>query len=410
MTLLDRAAAEPYRVFFPLGAAASVIGVLLWPAFFVGWIERWPLEAHARWMVVGFAGCFITGFLGTAGPRLLDNEPWCRFELLWHLGMALAVMVCLAVEAIGAADLLTGFWLTGVLASLAFRLLVGRGDVPPPGFPIAMLGILGAALAAFVLSAGAVVALPPGLQRFCRLLLFEGLLWLPVLGVAPYLLPRFFGRPSRHSLPRSVTIPAGWWKPFLASLAAGLAVLASFALEAAGEMRIGMILRSGVVIAYLATSVPGWLGFGKVNGLGLALRWILPLAAGGWWLAAALPPLRIGSLHLMFIGAAGLLILAVATRVVLGHAERHDRLDAPMRWMHAVWAMVLFTAATRLVADLIPTIRVSHFIYAAAMWAVLVVFWMWKLHREKHLPVRQDPAPGRSCPKPGRRRAFPSTP
>ena len=85
----------------------------------------------------------VVGFLGTAGPRLLGAEPWCRFEILWHAAMALAVMTALALNRIAPADLLLGFWLFGVLASLAFRVLVGRRDVPPPGFPVALLGVAG---------------------------------------------------------------------------------------------------------------------------------------------------------------------------------------------------------------------------------------------------------------------------
>ena len=69
-------AAEPFRLFFPLGILASFLGVLMWPAFFQGWIPFYPLEAHARMMVLGFGACFITGFLGTAGPRLLGSKPW----------------------------------------------------------------------------------------------------------------------------------------------------------------------------------------------------------------------------------------------------------------------------------------------------------------------------------------------
>jgi hypothetical protein len=56
-------AGEPFRLPFPLGILASLIGVLRWPTFFASWIETCPLEAHARWMVIGF--------LDTAGQRLL---------------------------------------------------------------------------------------------------------------------------------------------------------------------------------------------------------------------------------------------------------------------------------------------------------------------------------------------------
>lgn len=396
---LDRGAAEPFRVFFPLGLLASVVGVLLWPAYFQGWLAAWPLEAHARWMVIGFGGCFVTGFLGTAAPRLLGAEPWCRFEILWHVAMAVAMMSCLALQRIPAADLMAGIWLLGVLKSLLFRVLVGRSELPPPGLPVAVLGLAGASLAGFALSMDPILGFTAPVRLFWRLLYFQGLLWLPVIGVAPYLLPRFFGRKSPHAFDDDEGVPPRWRRAFFASLAAGLAVIASFWIEARFGGRMGMIVRSAVVVLYLALSVPGLVGWSKVNGLGLALRWVLPCAAGGWLLAAWFGPLRTGMLHLMFIGGAGLLMLAVASRVTLGHADRHDRLASPLRWFHAVWALLLFAAATRLTSDFVPKVRVTHFIYAALLWIAIVAFWAWKLGRERALPTFSEGVIRRSCPR-----------
>ncbi len=394
---LTRLAEEPFRLFFPLGVLASVIGVMLWPAIFRGWIDYYPLEAHARWMVLGFGGSMVVGFLGTAGPRLLGTRPFFRWEFLIHLGLALAMMIALWFNRIAAADLLAGLWLLGVLASLLGRFLFARRDVPPPGLPLAVLGLGGAATAGFLFASG--VSTSPGVHQFIRLLYFQGFLWLPILGVAPYLLPRFFGKRSPHSFDESLTIPAGWMRPFLESLAAGLLLLASFALEAWGHGRAGHVLRAGVVTLHLARSVPGLVARGKVNGLGLALRWVVPCAAGGWLLAAWFQPLRIGMLHLMFIGGAGLLMFAAATRVILGHNERHDRLASPLRWWHAMWAMILFTAATRLTSDFVPKVRVSHFIYAALLWVVIAGFWSWKLRRERKLPVHVEGVIQSRCPR-----------
>lgn len=410
---VDRWAEEPFRVFFPLGVLASLAGVLLWPAYFAGWTTVWPAEAHARWMVGGFGGCMVVGFLGTAGPRLLGAEPWCRFEILWHAAMALAVMTALALNRIAPADLLLGFWLFGVLASLAFRVLVGRRDVPPPGFPVALLGVAGAVLGGIALSMDPVIGLAPETRVLWRLVYFQGLLWLPLLGVAPYLLPRFFGRSSAHSFAVSTTLPPGWLRHFAVSLAAGLAVLASFVLESRGLLRSGLLLRAGIVGTAMLVTVPGLPGLARTNGLGWALR-VVPLAGvGGWLLAAGFassPLLRVGMLHLMFISASGLVMLAVACRVVLGHGGRHDRLESPLRWCHGLWGMVLFTAATRVFADLVEKIRVSHYIYAAAMWVVVVLFWAWKLRKEARAPRWAPDAPHSRCPKPSRRRRLSSLP
>lgn len=380
--LLDRLAKEPFRLFLPLGFLASVIGVMLWPAVFRGWIDYYPLEAHARWMIFAFGGNIIVGFLGTAGPRLLGTRPFHSAEFLTHLTLTLAMMTALWFNRIALADILTAVWLLGVLASLLGRFLFARRDVPPPGMPLAILGLAGAATAGLVFGFG--ISTTPFVQQFLRLLYFQGFLWLPILGVAPFILPRFFGKSSLHSFDDSPAIPPGWTRPFLLSLAAALLLLTSFALEAAGHHRSGHILRAATVAVHLSISVPGLVSWSRVNGLGIALRFFLPCAIGGWLLASGFQPMRAGMLHLMFIGGAGLLMLGVATRVILGHGERYDRLASPMRWCHVLWGLILFTSATRLSSDFFPLARVTHFTYAAILWIITLCFWAWKIRAEFH--------------------------
>src|SRR3954464_15873506 len=83
----SEAVREPFRFFFPQAVVAGLIGVLLWPLYFlhsgdVSWfkssgplgniIDFYPNLAHVRVMVFGFFGGFIFGFLGTAMPRMLS--------------------------------------------------------------------------------------------------------------------------------------------------------------------------------------------------------------------------------------------------------------------------------------------------------------------------------------------------
>jgi uncharacterized protein involved in response to NO len=72
--------AEPFRIFFPLGLLLGVIGVALWPLFVWQAIDFYPANAHSRFMIEGLMGSFIIGFLGTAGPRLLDARPLSALE------------------------------------------------------------------------------------------------------------------------------------------------------------------------------------------------------------------------------------------------------------------------------------------------------------------------------------------
>ena len=62
---------EPFRVFFPLGIAAAIFGLLLWPMHYFGWWPIFPAIQHPRLLTFGFGAAFVFGFLGTAWPRFL---------------------------------------------------------------------------------------------------------------------------------------------------------------------------------------------------------------------------------------------------------------------------------------------------------------------------------------------------
>ena len=66
---LDDLGREPFRIFFPEGVFAGILGVALWPLYFTGVTGFYPGQAHARIMAYGLFGGFIFGFLGTAMPR-----------------------------------------------------------------------------------------------------------------------------------------------------------------------------------------------------------------------------------------------------------------------------------------------------------------------------------------------------
>src|ERR1041384_380285 len=60
---------DPYRIFFPLGGVAAILGTVLWIAFGFGWIGYYPGISHADLMTGGFLFAFVMGFLMTAIPQ-----------------------------------------------------------------------------------------------------------------------------------------------------------------------------------------------------------------------------------------------------------------------------------------------------------------------------------------------------
>src|SRR5690606_3950720 len=88
-----RWASEPYRLFFPIGILTAIAGVMMWPLLYAGKLGFYPGEAHVRVMIGGFMGAFVTGFLGTAFPRLTGNSPWSVGELARQFVLWLACVL-----------------------------------------------------------------------------------------------------------------------------------------------------------------------------------------------------------------------------------------------------------------------------------------------------------------------------
>jgi hypothetical protein len=392
---LEHLASNAYLLFFPLGLAASVWGVLLWPAFYARWIQWYPLEAHTRLMATGFAGCFIIGFLSTALPRLLGTQSLRPLALLWHAALAITVIVCLVLNRVPLADLLTALWWLGLMGTIGWSALHERHDVPPPGFPVALASVLGGALSALYLGAvGFGWLVPVGFWwMLSRLWLFQGVIWLAIIGVGPFILPRFFGARSLHDFDESRILPRGWSRQFIGTVIAGSLLALSFVAEARGLFSIGLGGRSAIVLVYFAFANPGIFRHHMPASLAWAIRVALLCGIAGWAAAGIFPQLRVGALHLAFIGC-GLLILTVAVRVVLGHSDRLDRLQGRMRMFHLVSALGVLTALTRLSADFLPEIRISHLVYAALCWVLVIAVWVWWLRRELRSPqAAPDHAP-----------------
>lgn len=389
---------EPYRIFFPLGIVGGVVGVMLWPLWYAGHLKFYPPDAHARLMTQGFMGAFVLGFIGTAYPRLTGNRSWFGEELLLLLGIWIFTVTCHSVGDVHLGDRAFSALMAVLFTGMVWRWVFGNRDTPPPGFSLALAGFLGASVAAGFL--GWSRALSPEAVLCARLFLFQGFLLLPLMGIGPYLLPRFFGVNSGHSFDDSPMPPPGWTRVAVRSLAAGLLVIVSFALEVMEHPLAGQLLRAAVVLIWFAMETPLMRRAKLSTTPGNALRWALASLVGGFICAALLPDSRIGSLHLFFVSGLGLLTLSAGTRVILGHAGRHDLLTGKIVWLRWVVGFVVLAALTRMSADLLPKVRISHHIYAAWTWAMAALVWLKVL--AKYLFRKDEPEKTRSkCPRRG---------
>jgi uncharacterized protein involved in response to NO len=372
--LVEMILQEPYRVFFPLGVLAGIWGVLMWPLFYGGHLLYYPGEAHARIMTCAFIGAFIVGFLGTAFPRLAGARRWMAGEFGVILMCWLFMVWAWSCARVAAGDDAFVLMMALLLGGMAIRWMRGRLDTPPPGFVLVAPGLAGAAISAWCLAHGTVGSVEE--WRLAKLWLYQGFLLLPLMGIGPYVLPRFFGMPSSHAFETSISPPSGWWEKAVASSIAGLCVIATFALEAWEHALVAQIARALIIMVWFARETPVFRRTAQRNSPGTAVRWSVGLMTVGLVCAALWPYARIGSMHLFFVSGLGLITMAVGTRVILGHAGRHDLLEGKIVWLRWVIGLVALAAATRMTSDFLPAVRISHHIYAAWTWVAAALLWL----------------------------------
>ena len=370
------AAGEPFRLLFPLGAAIGIFGVLLWPLYVWKVIDIYPGQLHARIMIEGFLACFVIGFLGTALPRLLGVPRMTIWETLGFASGLLGITFLHYTEQSFLGDQVFFFTLTVLVIGLLVRWIF-RTDTPPPAFVLVGMGILLALVgsATLVISSISLANASEWSQPIGKLFLYQGFLLLPAMGIGAFLLPRFFGLPNRQSFPESLSLPDGWQPRALFAFCCGVAVVVSFVMEAMGELALGCGLRAAAFLVYLGKEVPfyksGWGGGSLATGLRIALVSI-PL---GLILVALYPADRFSFLHLVFISGFSVLVFTVATRVVLGHSGQANRFQAKLWSIRVLLALLVLAMLTRVSADWMPKIQMSHYGFAALTWIAGVFVW-----------------------------------
>lgn len=372
-------AAEPYRVFFASGAVWSIIGVSLWPLYYAQAVGFYPGLAHARLMIEAFGGAFVVGFLGTAGPRMATAPRLTPLELGWLFALHQASAVSHLTLRMGWGD---GFFIA-LLASLALALVIRvvrfRQEAPPSQMLLALAG-LGCGITGAALLLSPATYADAARLRLANLLLYQGLLLPPVLGIGAFVFPRMlgggFGEPKTPTQRRTALLRAAG----AAALLAG-----SFVLEALGRVHAAYALRAGVALAYLMVEVD-W-KTRRRGSLATGLKWALALGLLGLVLAPFWYAQHVSIEHLLYIGGFGLLMLVVASRVLFGHSGDLEGFFARSRWVRFLVFLGVLAALTRATPAWRPSTTVSHHIYAAVTWAMLALGWLlW--HRRRF--VRRD--------------------
>jgi uncharacterized protein involved in response to NO len=364
---------EPFRLFFPAGVLAGIIGVGLWPLHFAGVLELYPGLGHARIMAYGLFGAFIFGFLGTAMPRMLSAKPLHVLQVMPLALVHVAMVIAFTCSKIFIGDVLFLALLATFVCLMAAR-AKQRKDTPPPGFILVGFSF-------FSVASGTVLAI---LQQYReldlfwitlqRLLSYQGFVLLPILGIGPFILPRLFGMQSQHDFPEMMIPAAAWWRKAALAFAAGTLVIGSFFLEASGWYRVAHWIRFGAALGYILLEMP-FHRAPATNALGVSVRIAFAGIVAGFLAVALFPSYRVGLLHLTLIGGFAVITFVVATRVVFGHSGNGALLKKRNRWLLVAVGLMLFGMATRISGDFWPKVLASHYTYGALLWIAGVLLW-----------------------------------
>lgn len=378
-------AAAPHRMMFLAGALQTLLTMLLWLGELAG--RQWPalamplrlapMHAHLLLMLYGVFPYFVFGFLFTVYPRWMGTAPIPRrgyasaFALL-VAGQLLVYVGLYAHRGLLGVGLLVvlGGWIVA-LASL-YHVYAGART---RGMHERLLNL---ALAAGALGIIAFVGALATDAPFGFVAARELGLWLflvPVLFLVSHRMIPFFS----HSVLVDYLMRRPAWAPPFMLLAAALHA----ALELAGLPQWRWLADLPLMLAALHLS---WLWQFRrsfharlLAMLHIAFLWLgiamaLYTAQSLWLLATGSDPLGRAPLHALGIGFIGGMVVAMASRVTLGHSGRALLADS-LTWL-ALLGLNL-TAAVRIAAELFPPAYGRLNLLAAAAW--LLVFTPWVL-------------------------------
>ncbi|RMG19333.1 MAG: hypothetical protein D6729_05620 [Deltaproteobacteria bacterium] len=369
-TVGARLCAEPYRLYFPLGFLMVWAGLAPWVLYGAGWASEYRSIFHAMVQVEGFLTSFALGFLFTMYPRRTGTAPAAP----WQIGFGLLAIPAIAVAAFfehWAVSQTVWIALNGVV--LAFLWQRRRGARrPPTAFVWLPL--------AFVISLAGTVATAFGgilggawwwLHGLGLGLVTQGTFLALVVGVGTLVVPlmtRGAGPPDHGARP-------GDGLRRLAHLLAAGALVVTFWLEVQVSLRLALLLRGGLVALLLLFGASLW----RLPARPGITRWSIWLAAwcvpAGYALAALLVDHHKAGLHLTFIGGFGLMVLAVAAQVVLGHGGYERLKNSAPRRLVAVLLLLLSAVVLRSLMDLDPAHFLRWMVLAAGTFLAGTLAW-----------------------------------
>ncbi|WP_417595808.1 NnrS family protein [Parasphingorhabdus sp.] len=397
--------AAAHRPLFLAGVLNFALLMMWWTATLFD-IHIWPIGMpsndfpaalqHAPVMLYIMLPAFFFGFLLTVFPRWIGYADLRQIQYL-PVGCAFIIASILAYYALFAGQ---HYWLAAALCVAGFGWLIAlwhmvllilaeRRDGKGPTWHA------WSAFAALCLSLA-------GLGfSVVFLITLDGQAYLVAssIGTFGFLLPIFF-TVAHRMIPffgSNVVKDYVSWRPYwvLALLWIFLIAHLLFSLGGYNAMRF---VSASVLCALTAILLRRWWPSQKAPGLFMVLIWGFAWAPIGFAMIAVASlieytasgiGLALAPVHALYIGMAGSLVIAMVTRVTLGHSGRPLAMNR-IAWL-AFWGIQL-AAVARIVAGA----RGEHghwLVLAGLIWVLLVTPWVWR-QAGMYLSKRADGKPG----------------
>ena len=359
-----------FRPMFLLAALWAAVAMVLWIFLLTGLVDLPmhfdPVTWHAHEFLFGYVSAVIAGFLLTAVPNWTGRLPVVGWRLaalavLWVIGrLAILSSAALPVWIVTLCDL---SFLTVLWAVILREIIAGKNWRNLP--VLALVGVLILSNAFFHFEA----ARDGGAAHGMALRLGFATVLSLVMLIGGKIIPSF----TRNWLKKqgATQLPTPPMQRFdKATIALTLAIFAFWITVPETELTgVGFLIMGALHFMRLSRWQP--LATGKE-----ALVWVLhaaysfiPLGAFVMAIATLAPDIlpTAAALHIWSVGAIGLMTLAVMTRASLGHSGRD---------LHAgtgttlAYGLLIASALGRLLADLLPDVRMLVLDGAGAFWIV----------------------------------------
>ena len=385
-------AAAPHRSLFLAGAVQGVLTVLWWlfdltgrygiAGSITGW-EIAPTWAHAFLMVYGFFPFFIFGFLFTTYPNWMNGDKvkpqqyvaTCALMtfgvMLFYVGMATH-----KVLSIVGIELMLAGW--GIAVYVLFRILLTTPAQDKRHARVISVALLMGWLGVAAYLVWLVTDIPAALDfaRYAGIWLFL----LPIVLTVSHRMIPFF---SSRVLDNYEMVRPFWMLWLMLAFMVAHGVLHWLGMFAFGWIVDFPLAGCALYLSYrwgfMRSFQVGLLAVLHISFAWLSLAMLLYAVQSVVYFTSGNLILGLAPLHAIAIGFFSGMILAMASRVTLGHSGRPLQLD---RFTWLLFLAFQATAAIRILADTIPAIAPMFYAAAALVW--LICFGMWAI---KFLPI-----------------------